>query len=144
MNCCRAGQLELNATLPLIAYCLHESIACLANGARVFAEKCIRAIEANSARCEELMERSVMTVAALNPLIGYDLGASVAKEALDTGRSIRDVILSRGIIDPQTLDQSLDPRALAHGHIDSTAAKAPGVERWETEGGHLVKPTGSR
>jgi fumarate hydratase class II len=112
MACGREGQLELNATLPLIAHCLHESIACLANGARVFAEKCVAGLEADSARCGELMERSLMLVTALNPLLGYDVAASVAKEAHASGKSLREVVLARGLLDAATLDRALDPRAM--------------------------------
>ncbi len=107
--CGRDGQFELNVTLPLIAHCLHESIACLANGARVFAEKCVAGLEADAARCRELMERSLMLVTALNPFIGYDAAAAVAKEAHATGRSLREVVLAKGLMDAATLDRALEP-----------------------------------
>jgi fumarate hydratase, class II len=110
--CGRDGHLELNVTLPLIAYCLHESIRCLANGARVFAEKCVAGIEADAARCKELMERSLMLVTALNPHIGYDAAARVAKEALASGKSLREVVLARGLMDAATLDRALEPLAM--------------------------------
>jgi fumarate hydratase class II len=106
---CRDGQLELNATLPLIAYCLHEAIGCLSNGARVFAEKCVRGIEADAGRCRELMERSLMTVTALNPLIGYDAAAKVAKEAYQSGKSVRETVLMLGLVSPEELDRALSP-----------------------------------
>lgn len=110
--CGRDGQLELNVTLPLIAHCLHESIRCLSNGARVFAERCVAGLEADAARCRELMERSLMLVTALNPHIGYDAAASVAKEAFATGRSLREVVLARGLMDAATLDRALEPLAM--------------------------------
>ncbi len=106
---CRDGQLELNATLPLIAYCLHEAIGCLSNGARVFAEKCVRGIEADAGRCRELMERSLMTVTALNPIIGYDAAARVAKEAYQSGKSVRETVLMLGLVSPEELDRALSP-----------------------------------
>src|SRR5664279_4205060 len=68
--CGRDGQFELNVTIPLIAYALHESVACLANGCRVFARQCVRGIEADATRCRELTDRSLMLVTALNPFIG--------------------------------------------------------------------------
>jgi fumarate hydratase class II len=107
--CGRDGQFELNATLPLIAHCLHEAITCLANGAAVFAEKCVAGLEADVDRCRELMERSLMLVTALNPHIGYDAAASVAKEAFATGRALREVVLARGLLDAATLDRALEP-----------------------------------
>ncbi|MFZ9682420.1 MAG: class II fumarate hydratase [Cephaloticoccus sp.] len=108
----RDGHFELNVTLPLMAHCLHESITCLANGSRVFAERCVAGLEADEARCRELMERSLMLVTALNPHIGYDAAAAVAKEALAAGRSLRDVVLARGLMDEATLDRALEPLAM--------------------------------
>jgi len=110
--CGREGQLELNATLPLLAFGLHESIHCLARGAQAFAERCVTGLEADVARCRELMERSLMLVTALNPHIGYEAAASVAKEAHATGRSLREVVLARGLMDAAALDRALDPRAM--------------------------------
>jgi fumarate hydratase class II len=107
--CGRDGQLELNATLPLMAHCLHESIRCLANGTRVFAEKCVAGLEADPARCRELLERSLMLVTALTPHLGYDVAATVAKEALASGRSLREVVLARGLMEAATLDRALEP-----------------------------------
>lgn len=110
--CGRDGHFELNVTLPLLAHCLHEAVHCLANGTRVFAEKCIAGLEADEARCRELMERSLMLVTALNPHIGYDAAAAVAKEALATGRSLREVVLARKLMDAATLDRALEPLAM--------------------------------
>jgi len=110
--CGRDGHFELNVTLPLIAHCLHEAITCLANGARVFAEKCVAGIEADAERCRELMERSLMLVTALNPHIGYDAAAAVAKEAFATGQSLRAVVLARGLMDAAALDRALAPLAM--------------------------------
>jgi fumarate hydratase, class II len=112
VNCCRDGQLELNATLPLIAYSLLTCVECLSNGSRVFAEGCVRGLEPDEARCKELMERSLMVVAALNPFIGYDAGARVAKEALSTGRTVREVVLALGLMDAAELDKALNPLAM--------------------------------
>ena len=108
-GCGRDGHFELNVTLPLIAYSLHEAITCLANAAHVFAERCVRGIEVDTARCRELVDRSLMLVTALNPLIGYDQAASVAKEAFSTGRTLREVVLERGLLDAEALDRALDP-----------------------------------
>ncbi len=110
--CGRDGHFELNVTIPLIAHCLHESIACLANGAERFALACVRGLEADEARCRELTERSLMLVTALNPFIGYDQAAAVAKEALATGRTLREVVLERKLMGEADLDKALDPRAM--------------------------------
>ena len=110
--CGRDGQLELNATLPLMAYALHEAIRCLANATRTFTERCVAGLAADAARCRELVDRSLMLVTALNPHLGYDAAASVAKEALATGRTLRDIVLERKLLDPATLDRALDPRSM--------------------------------
>ena len=105
----REGHFELNVTLPLMAYALHESVHCLANGARTFAEQCVRGLQADEARCRELVDRSLMLVTALNPHLGYDRSALVAKEAHASGRTLREVVLEKGWLDAATLDRALDP-----------------------------------
>jgi fumarate hydratase, class II len=110
--CGRDGQFELNVTLPLIAYALHEAIRCLAHGASVFAQRCVAGLEADAARCRELMERSLMLVTALAPRLGYDVAAQVAKEAYATGRSLREIVLARSLMNAAELDRALDPLAM--------------------------------
>ncbi len=107
--CGRDGHFELNVTMPLMAHCLHEAVHCLANGAQVFADKCVDGLEADVTRCRELVDRSLMLVTALNPHIGYDQAAAVAKEALATGRTLREIVLQRKLMDAATLDRALDP-----------------------------------
>ncbi len=107
--CGRDGHFELNVTIPLIAYSLHEAIHCLANGARAFADTCVHGIEADEVRCAELVQRSLMLVTALNPFIGYDQAAAVAKEAFATGRTLREVVLEKKLMDAAALDRALDP-----------------------------------
>jgi len=120
--CGRDGHFELNVTLPLIAHCLHESIRCLANATRTFAEKCVAGLEADAARCRELVDRSLMLVTALNPHIGYDQAAAVAKEALATGRTLREIVLEKKLLDAATLDRALDPLSMT-----KPGASAPGA-----------------
>jgi fumarate hydratase class II len=110
--CGREGHFELNATLPLLAHCLHEAIHWLANGVTVFTARCVAGLEADAARCRELVERSLMLVTALNPLIGYDAAAAVAKEAFASGRTLREVVLERKLLDAATLDRVLDPERM--------------------------------
>jgi fumarate hydratase class II len=107
--CGRDGQLELNATIPLVAYALHETIQVLSAAARQFADACVVGLEVDEARCRELVARSLMLVTALNPYIGYDAAASVAKEALVTGKTLREVVLAKGLMSAPALDAALDP-----------------------------------
>jgi fumarate hydratase class II len=94
------GLLELNVSLPLLARNLLESIRLLANAARLFAERCIDGIRADRARAEALVEGSLALVTALVPDIGYERAAAIAKEAFETGRSVREVCRARGVALP--------------------------------------------
>ncbi len=111
-TCGRDGHFELNVTIPLMAHALHESIHCLANGARAFTKQCVAGIEADAARCRELVDRSLMLVTALNPYIGYDAAAAVAKEALAKNKTLREVVLEKKLMDAATLDQALEPMSM--------------------------------
>ncbi len=110
--CGRDGHFELNVTLPLIAHALHESIHCLAAGARAFTRQCVNGLEADAARCQELVNRSLMLVTALNPFIGYDAAAAVAKEALAKNKTLREVVLEKKLMDAAALDKALDPLSM--------------------------------
>ena len=109
MACGREGQLELNATLPVQAYCLHEAITCLANGAHLFATRCIEGLSADTAHCAELAAHSLMLVTALTPRLGYDLAAEVAKEAQVHGLSLAQVLVQRGFMTAADIERLLDP-----------------------------------
>ncbi|HEX3728988.1 MAG TPA: class II fumarate hydratase [Opitutaceae bacterium] len=108
----RDGHFELNVTLPLLTYALHESVACLSQGARVFAERCVEGLEADEDRCRELVDRSLMLVTALTPHIGYDAAALIAKEALAGNETLREVLSAQGLMDAETIDRVLDPRSM--------------------------------
>ena len=110
--CGRDGHFELNVTIPLIAYALHESIGCLANGARVFADECVEGIEVDEARCRELVDRSLMLVTALNPYIGYDKAAAVAKRAHAENKTLREIVLDEGLLSEEDLDRALNPMSM--------------------------------
>ena len=120
--CGREGQLELNATIPLIAQALHEAIHCLANGARVFAANCVRGLAADPVRCAELAGRSAMLATALAPELGYERTAAVAAEALASNRSLREVVLARGFMDETTVDRTLDPERMTGRSAKSGSA----------------------
>ena len=111
-SCGRDGHFELNVTIPLIAYSLHESVHCLTNAVTKFSEACVAGIEVDAERCAELVGRSLMLVTALNPVIGYDKAAEVAKRAHATGRSLREVVLDMKLVDEATLDKALEPLAM--------------------------------
>ena len=119
--CGRDGQFELNVTIPLVAYALHEAVACLANGCRLFARQCVGGIEADAARCRELTDRSLMLVTALTPYIGYDQAAAVAKEAFRKNRTLREIVLEKKLMDAATLDRALDPRSMTQPGGDPLA-----------------------
>ena len=108
----RDGHFELNVTIPLIAYALHEAIGCLSRGVRVFADRCVDGIEVNEERCKELVEQSLMLVTALNPHIGYDRAAEVAKTAYSENKTLRQVLLEKGWLDEATIDRALDPTSM--------------------------------
>ncbi len=121
--CGRDGHFELNVTLPLMTYALHEAIRCLANGCRTFARRCVTGLEADEDRCRDLVDRSLMLVTALNPYIGYDAAAAVAKEAFTRKKTLREVLLDRGLLDAATLDQALDPASMTRPDDKPKGAK---------------------
>jgi fumarate hydratase class II len=102
--------LELNVMLPVTAVALLESITLLAAATRNFADRCVSGITA-TARGPELVEQGLMLATALTPEIGYYAAGALAKEALKSGRTIRDLAMERGIA-PDRLDELLDPAAM--------------------------------
>ncbi|MGE9291851.1 MAG: class II fumarate hydratase [Puniceicoccales bacterium] len=112
--CGRDGHFELNVTIPLIAYSLHESIKVLGNASKTFADRCVDGIEANTETCDQLVKRSLMLVTALNPYIGYDKASKVAKKAFAENKTLREVVLEEGLLDEKTLDAALDPMSMVH------------------------------
>jgi fumarate hydratase class II len=111
------GNFELNVMMPVIAHNLLQSIAILANAAKVFTERCVVGISANEDHLRQTLERNVIIVTALNPYIGYDNGAKVAKEAAATGRSVREVVLDWGLLSEEDLDRALDLVKMTEGGI---------------------------
>ena len=101
-----AGQLQLNAMEPVLVLNILQSMRMLIRGMTVLREKCIVGIEADRERCRELLEGSLVTVTALNPYIGYAAAAQVAKQALTSRRSIREVVLAQGLMSEAQLDEA--------------------------------------
>ena len=108
----QAGQLELNAFLPLIAHCLLESLAVLTAAIDNFRRRAIDGLMANAERCREHFEHSWTSITALVPVIGYAAAAKLAQEAEASGRPVRELILAQGLLSAEELEQRFSPAAL--------------------------------
>jgi fumarate hydratase, class II len=106
------GQFELNVMKPVIIYDLLQSIRLLADAARSFADNCVAGIEVNRARIDELLRRSLMLVTALNPHIGYDKAAQVAKKAHAEGSSLKQAAMALGYVSAEDFDRWVRPEAM--------------------------------
>ena len=111
--CAQAGQLELNVMMPLIAYNLIHSIELMGNTLKALTEKCVQGITVNRDRCHAYAEGSLALVTALNTHIGYLNAAAIAKESLETGKSLRELVLEKGLMDAETLGKVLDLEAMS-------------------------------
>jgi len=109
----QAGQLELNAFEPVIAYNFFQALKVLKNAIPILTEKCIKGIKPNHAGLD-IVHRSIGLVTALNPVIGYKAATRIAKIALDTGRPIREIVLEEGLMDEDWLDVVLSPKRMTH------------------------------
>ena len=109
-----AGQLELNVMEPIIALNLFQSFMMLRNACVILANRCVRGIQADRKRCRSYVENSIGLVTALNPVIGYERSVAIAKEALDTGDSVRDLVLEKGWVTQEALDELLRPENMTH------------------------------
>ena len=107
-----AGQLELNAFEPVLFYNLFESITSLNGAVTTLIDNCISGITANRSRCRDLLEHSAGIATALNPYIGYKKAAEIAKRAVREDRSVREIVLSEGLMTSEMLDQILNPYTL--------------------------------
>ncbi|GGX96172.1 aspartate ammonia-lyase [Litchfieldella qijiaojingensis] len=103
------GQLQLNVMEPLIAYKIFDSIRLLTRAMDMLREHCITGISANEAHCQEMVERSIGLVTALNPYIGYENSTRIAKEALHSGRGVLELVRVEGLLDDDTLAEILRP-----------------------------------
>ncbi|MBP3951234.1 aspartate ammonia-lyase [Bacillus suaedae] len=107
-----AGQLELNVMEPVLIFNLLQSLSILKNGIHVFRIYAVEGITANIDRCLEQVERSVGIITAINPHVGYEMASRVAKEAIKTNRSVREICLERGILSEEELNEILDPNEM--------------------------------
>jgi fumarate hydratase, class II len=113
----QSGNFQLNVMLPLIAYNLLESIRLLSNVSRALADRALQGFTVNRERVTEVVDRNPILVTALNPVIGYEKGAAIAKKAYAEGKPIRDVAEAMTELSRKELDQLLDPTELTRGGI---------------------------
>ena len=104
-----SGEFELNVTMPIVTLKLLEAIEFTANAVNALTEKCVIGIEANEARCRELVEKSLAMVTALAPLIGYDAAAALRMKRLQAARRFEKWRSSKELLTPEQLDKALDP-----------------------------------
>ena len=111
-----AGQLQLNVMEPVIAESILESVTWLRNAIETLRTKCVEGITVNPDHCYEMVRNSIGIVTALNPYIGYKASTKIAKEALETGRGVYDLVLEHGLMTREKLDEALDPKAMTASH----------------------------
>jgi aspartate ammonia-lyase len=112
-----AGQLELNVMMPVIAWNALHASTILRNSMSSLRVRCVDGIAADRARARELLDRSTATATALSPYIGYAATAEIAKESVKSGRPIRDLVLERGLLDANQLDEILSVEAMTRSGI---------------------------
>lgn len=112
-----AGQFELNVMEPVMVFNLLQSLSVMRNVFIAFTDNCLSGIEANKERLTNYVEQSVGIITAVNPHIGYEKAASVAREAILTGRSVRELCVEQGILTKEELDIILDPYEMTHPGI---------------------------
>jgi fumarate hydratase class II len=112
-----SGNFELNVYIPVMARNVLESVRLLAASCTNFAERCVDGLEADEARCTELVERNLSTVTALVPAIGYDKSAELAKKALAEDRPLREVVKEAGLLSDDEVDRILDNKRMTSGGV---------------------------
>lgn len=112
-----AGQLELNVMGPVLVFNLHQSINIMNNAFRTFTDRCLISIEANEERLKEFVDKSVGLITAVNPHIGYEIAARIAREAILNGRSIRELCLLYDVLTEEELDLILNPYEMTNPGI---------------------------
>jgi fumarate hydratase class II len=118
----QAGQLELNVMMPIIAYNLFQTMDVIINSVNAFIDFALVGLKANPDKATGWLAKNAILVTALNPVIGYLKGAEVAKEALATNRTVREVVVEKGYITAEEADRLLDVSALTEGGIQGIAA----------------------
>lgn len=113
----QAGQLELNVMMPIMAYNLFQSMDVIINAVNAFTDKCVVGLKANPEKATGWLAKNAILVTALNPVIGYLKGAEVAKEAMATNRTVREVVVEKGYLSGEEVDRLLNVRNLTDGGI---------------------------
>jgi fumarate hydratase class II len=113
----QSGNFQLNVMLPVVAFNVLQSIQLLANVSRLLADKAIAGFTVNDAKLAEALDRNPILVTALNPVIGYEKGAAIAKQAYKERRPVLDVAREKTDLSPRELARLLDPRDLTKGGI---------------------------
>lgn len=112
-----AGQLELNVMEPVLFFNLLQSLSMMNQAFQVFRTLCLEGIEANAERCKEYVDNSVGVITALNPHLGYEASARIAREAIQTGRPVRELCLLHQVLTEEELDVILNPYEMTHPGI---------------------------
>jgi fumarate hydratase, class II len=118
----QAGQLELNVMMPIVAHNLFESMHVMIGAVNAFTEKCVAGLIINREKAESWLAKNPILVTALNPIIGYNKGAEVAKKALAENRSIREIVVELGYLTPEEADKALNAYEMTTGGIKGIAA----------------------
>ena len=113
-----ASNLDLNTMMPVMAHNLLQSVHLLARASEVFREKCIEGLQPNLDKIRRDAELSTAIVTRLNPIIGYDKAAELAKESMRTGKTVKELVIEKGILKREEAEKLLDPKALTESSAD--------------------------
>jgi aspartate ammonia-lyase len=118
-----AGQLELNVMVPVLAHNLIFALLIVGNASRVLAERCVDGLEADPAQCAYWLERSPALVTALAPKIGYAEAAKLAKEAIASGLTVKELVTQKRVLKGEELEDVLDLRAMTEPGVPGETIK---------------------
>ena len=113
-----SGNFELNVMMPMMAHNLLQSIDLLTNSVTQFDQRCLHGLAANRERCEELVEQSLAMCTILAPVLGYDQAAALAKQAAESGQTIREVVCASGLLPEDEIDRLLDPQPMTEPGLE--------------------------
>jgi len=113
----QSGQLELNAFEPIIFYNMFQSIETLTFAVKTLVDNCVGGITANREHCQQQVDNSVGIITAISPYIGYDKSTLIAKEAIETGKSVKELVLKEGLLSEEDLNNILDPYSMTEPGI---------------------------
>ncbi|NGX51678.1 MAG: hypothetical protein K1060chlam2_01551, partial [Chlamydiae bacterium] len=111
---CSQGNFELNVYRPVMIYNLMQSIQLLGDSAKSFHDRCLKGIEANREQIDSHLSRSLMLVTALNPVIGYDKAAEIAKKAHSENKTLKEAALQLGYLSAEKFDEIVDPSKMTN------------------------------